>query len=115
MLVSVHAREAVCALQSLRPGKRQKSAEFFRITDFLLRERAIAARKFRDADGSAGGDDPARDRRPRCTGYGADRNRQDAGIFDSRDGTAHVGKGAWGDRAGAWAYARTCDARGQSG
>src|SRR5580704_15162907 len=114
MFVSVHAREPVCALQSFRPEKRQKSGEFFRITDFFVRERAIVARKVLDAHASASGDDPACDRGPGCTGYGADGNRQDPGVPDSADGTAPAGEKARSDGAGACAYARISHASSRS-
>src|SRR5437868_12751273 len=83
VLVSTYTSKPVCAFQSFGPEKRQKSAKFFRITDFIVCKRAIVARNFRDAHACAGGDDPARDNWPRCAGDGANRNRQNAGISDS--------------------------------
>src|SRR5260370_5716794 len=107
-------RKPACALEAFGPEKRQKSAKFFRITDFFVFEREIVAGRFRDSHACAGGNDPACDRRPRCAGFGADRNRQDAGIPDSGDGTADAGKGAWSGGARASPNPRTPNAKSPS-
>src|SRR6266481_6352616 len=84
----------------------------FRNADLSLCEGAIGCGEVYYADAGSGCGHPASTGRQRRAGNGADGNRQDAGVPDSRDRKTTQGQNAGNRRAGAGANARAGHASG---